>query len=295
MLRAVEVVLVNASVLALPPSQRAAAIVYDGTEDLELWRPPGPDRELLQAYGENLGSVLDKERAQLPRRRLKHGAALRVHPGKLRCDYLIWVAGRPEHGDDEPAPAPGLDALPGLVTHALDLAAKHGTLRVAFGALGAGRGAAEAAERMAATVRATQAYAERCLARGEATPIEEVLICAPSAADVAKAKRLTARLARHASPEPVRTAPASSARPSAPRTPSTPSSARRGKPKLDPNQLALARSHAGPYDRTQTYATADWLMHPTFGPGQVQLVQGPERMITVLFADGQERKLIHQR
>lgn len=304
MLAAVDVVLVNASVLALPPSQRAAAIVYDGTDDLTLWRPPGIDRELMHAYGDTLQAVLDRERAELPEGKLELGGAVRLHPGKLRCDYVIWVAGRAPHGEDEAAPAPALSALSALVRGALELAAKHDAERVAFGPLGAGPGAAEAAERMAAVVRAAQHYAEACLGRGAATPIEEVLVCAPSAADVAKAKRMTAQLARHAAPESLRVPLASSSRAGLPRTsaPSRTSSAprsssapRRGKPRLDPEQLAFARSHATPYDRTRSYLTGDWILHPSFGAGQVQTVLGPERMIEVLFGDGQERKLIHAR
>jgi len=304
MLAAVDVVLVNASVLALPPSQRAGAIVYDGTDDLTLWRPPGLDRDFLHAFGETLQSVLDRERAELPDGKLELGSAVRLHPGKLRCDYVIWVAGRPPHGEDEPAPAPAATALPALVRGALELAAKHDTQRVAFGALGGGAGAADTAERMAAVVRAAQHYAEDCLARGAAPPVEEVLVCSPSAADVAKAKRLTAQLARHAAPEPLRVPLGGSQRSGLPRTsapprtsgaPRTSSSPRRGKPKLDPNQLAFARSHAAPYDRTRSYESGDWLLHPSFGAGQVQGVLGPERMIEVLFGDGQERKLIHAR
>jgi hypothetical protein len=157
---------------------------------------------------------------------------------------------------------------------------------------------------MAAVVRAAQQYAEACLARSAATPIEEVLVCAPSAADVAKAKRLTARLARHAPAEVLRVPTSSSHRPTSPRTSALPrtsgaprssSSPKRGKPRLDPEQLAFARSHATPYDRTRSYGSGEWLLHPSFGAGQVQTVLGPERMIEVLFGDGQQRKLIHAR
>jgi O-acetyl-ADP-ribose deacetylase (regulator of RNase III) len=312
MLGAVEVVLVNASVLALPPSQRAGAIVYDGTDDLTLWRPPGVDRDLLYAFGDTLQSVLDRERAELPEGKLEIGSAVRLHPGKLRCDYVIWVAGRPPHGEEEPAPAPALSTLPALVRGALELASRHDTPRVAFGPLGACKGAADTAERMAAMVRAAQRFAEEQLARGAASLIEEVLVCAPSAAEVAKAKRLTAQLARHAAPESLRMPAVSSQRPGVPRTsgpprasgaprssgtPRSSSSApgRRGKPKLDPAQLAFAQTHAAPYDRTHSYQIADWLRHPSFGAGQVLSVLVQEKMIEVLFGDGQERKLIHSR
>jgi O-acetyl-ADP-ribose deacetylase (regulator of RNase III) len=289
----VEVALINASVLALPASARAGVIVYDGTEDLGLWRPPGPDRDFQDAYGDTLTSLLAKERAQLPGGRLPRGQALRIHPGKLRCDFLIWVASRPPHGDEQPAPAPDLAAIEQLSQAALRLAEKHDAERVAFGALGAGPGAADAAERMAAVVRGARAYEAECLRRGAAPPLEEVLVCAPNAADVAKAKRLTSTLAKQVTPAPTPRFDRSDPPPRAPaRKPSTP---RRAKGKLDPEQLAMARSHAGTYDRTQTYATGDWLMHPSFGAGQVQSVATAERMITVLFGDGQERRLIHQR
>ena len=151
--RTVEVALINASVLALPASARASVIVYDGTEDLGLWRPPGPDRDFADAYGDTLMALLAKERGQLSGGKLKLGQALRIHPGKLRCDFVIWLASRPPHGDSQPAPAPELSAIEGLCAAALRLAEKHDVERVAFGPIGAGPGAADAGERMAAVVR----------------------------------------------------------------------------------------------------------------------------------------------
>jgi O-acetyl-ADP-ribose deacetylase (regulator of RNase III) len=291
-----DVVLINASLFELPPSHRAGAIVYDGTSDLGLWRPPGPDRELLQAYGSSLPAVLDKERGQLPAGRLALDQALRLHPGKLRCDYLIWVAGRPPNGKNEAAPAPELDAVERLTQAALMLASKHGTLRVAFGALGAGTNAAEAATRMAAVVRGADAFRAACLQRGAALPIEEVLVCAPSAADVAKARRLTAKLTRQAALPPPPALPREAtrlARSSSARSSSAPRRARGHR--LDPSELAAARVRAAPYDRSRLYLTGEWFIHPSFGTGQVQTVLGPERMVTALFEDGSERRLIHAR
>ena len=287
-----EVALINASVLALPASARADAIVFDGTEDLELWRPPGPDRDLLTAYGETLTALLAKERAQLPRKRLQHGEALRIHPGKLRCDFMIWVASRPPHGDAAPSPAPALSEIEGMCASALRLAVKHSAVRVAFGPLGPGTGAADAAERMAAIVRGARAYEADCLKRGEPALLEEVLVCAPNAADIAKAKRLTASMAKQVAPAPTPRFDSSPVERSPARRPASP---RRGKAKLDPNELAQARSHATTYDRTRIYTSGEWLLHPSFGAGQVQAVAIAERMITVLFGDGQERRLIHQR
>ena len=291
--------MINASVFSLPGSQRAGAIVYDGTADLGLWRPPGPDRDLLHAYGDTLSAVLAKERALLADGRLALGQAVRLHPGKLRCDYLIWVASRPEHGDAEPAPAPALDALEGFAASAIALASKHDTSRVAFGVMGAGRDQADAAERMAATVRGAHAFRARCLQERIATPIEEILVCSASAAEMAKARRLTARLARSAVVESPR-APGETSRRAAPsqsspgRSVASANRRSRGR-KLDPAEVARARTRAEPYDRSRTYHEGDWFIHPTFGAGQVQLVLGPERMVTALFEDGEERRLIHER
>ncbi|MFI5307776.1 MAG: hypothetical protein ACHQ53_10510 [Polyangiales bacterium] len=289
-----DVVLLSAALYELPPSQRASAIVHEGTTDLGLWRPPGPDRELLHAYGETLPRVLDKERAQLPGGALALGQALRLHPGKLRCDYLIWVAGRLPHAqrDSSPPPSPGI--VERLVESALALACEHGSLRVAFGPLGAGPGATDVADRLAAVVRGADAYRTACLQRGSALPIEEVLVCSPSVAEVAKARRATARLAKE--PGPVRPLPRVEA-PRAARSASTGTArtARARGRRLDSGELSAARARALPYDRNGVYGAGDWFVHPVFGVGKVQEVLGPERMVTVLFEDGEERRLIHAR
>jgi O-acetyl-ADP-ribose deacetylase (regulator of RNase III) len=295
----VDVVLINASVFSLPGSQRAGAIVYDGTIDLELWRPPGPDRDLLHAYGDTLGAVLAKERSLLASGRLAPGQALRLHPGKLRCDYLIWVGSRPPHGDAEPSPAPPLEALEQVARSALLLASKHDTSRVAFGVIGAGREQVDAGDRMAAAVRGAHAFREQVLQEALSTPIEEILVCSPSAAEVAKARRLTSRLTRTAAVEPPRGAAEPARRAassqSGPGRSVTGAGRRSRGRKLDPAEVARARTRAEPYDRSRTYHEGDWFLHPTFGVGQVQLVLGPERMVTTLYEDGEERRLIHDR
>jgi len=291
----VDVVLINALVFSLPASQRAGAIVYDGTVDLGLWRPPGPDRDLMHAYGDTLSAVLSKERGLLPGGRLQPGQAVRLHPGKLRCDYLIWVGSRPPHGQTEPAAAPPPQTLEQVAVAALLLASKHDTSRVAFGILGSGRDQADAADRMAAAVRGAHAFRAKCLQDGISTPIEEVVVCSPSAADLAKARRMTARLTTTAPAEAQRAAPSRRGESSAARSVTSASKRGRGRNKLDPNEVARARTRAEPYDRSHAYHEGDWFMHPTFGAGQVQLVLGPERMVTALFEDGQERRLIHAR
>jgi hypothetical protein len=300
----VDIVLVNASVYGLPTSRRAGAIVYDGPTDLDLWRPPGPDRELLQVYGESLINSLDRERKELPGRTLAIGQAMRVHAGKLHCDYMIWVASRPPHGDEEQAPAPPTQLLETVAQNALELANKHHTTRVAFGVLGAGPGAADGGDRLAALVRGANAFRASLKASGRASSIEEVLVCSTSAADIAKARRSTEKLAKqdvmpvakHQPETPTRTRSASG---SGSRAASGVGSSRagsgggsRGKKKLDPVSIEQARASAAPYNRTHGYVVGEMLIHPKFGVGEIQTVMRAENMVMVLFEDGEERRLL---
>src|SRR5687768_17177169 len=106
-----DVTLLATSVYDLPSSRRVGAIVYDGTVDLRLWPGPGTDRLLLAAYGPTLQPVLDAERAQLEGERLPKGGMIRVHPGKLHCDLLVWIGTRdPEPGTERSA-APSREAI----------------------------------------------------------------------------------------------------------------------------------------------------------------------------------------
>jgi hypothetical protein len=297
-----DIVLVNAAVFGLPTSRRAGAIVYDGPLDLDLWRPPGPDRDLLHVYGETLPSVLDRERKDLTGRKLALGQALRVHAGKLHCDYLVWVASRPPHGDDEQAPAPDVAMLEKVAQSALELCNKHHTTRVAFGVLGAGPGAGDGADRLAALVRGAHAFRATHSSSGRATSIEEVLVCSASAAEIAKARRLTERLARPDAPVVVK-APAAVRVPSrasaggssSARTPRAAGTGRGRKKLLDPQRIEYGRASASPYDRSREYIEGELLVHPKFGVGEVQTVQRGESMVMVLFEDGEERRLLHGR
>jgi hypothetical protein len=293
----VDILLLQASVLHLPSSKRASAIVYDGTSDLGLWRPLGPDRELWDAYGDELRTILDKERKRLPGRQLAPDGVLRLHPGKLHCDFLIWAASRPPHGETEPAPAPSVEAVQQLARRVVEFVAQHDVVRVAFPALGAGRGEAPVTDRMAAIVRAVSAYKEECFAAERPAHIEEVIICDPSSANVAKTKRMVERLARagYAEPAPAPApAPRKERAPAAPRASGEGGTRKRGAPKLRPEDIATARARSGMYDRARVYHEGEFFIHPTFGVGQVQVVK-PERMIVVLFENGEERTLIHAR
>jgi O-acetyl-ADP-ribose deacetylase (regulator of RNase III) len=295
----VDILLLQASVLHLPSSKRASAIVYDGTQDLGLWRPPNPDRDLWDAYGDDLRAVLDKERKRLSRTGLAIGELLRLHPGKLHCDFLIWVASRPPHGETEASPAPSVETVQEIARRVVEFVAQQDVVRVAFPALGAGRGEAPVADRMAAIVRAVAAYKEACFAAERPTHIEEVIVCDASSANVAKAKRSVEKLARTGYAEPP---PAPAAPRVADRTTSS-GSKRAAKPgesrsrkvaRLRPEDVALARARSAPYDRSRNYIEGEFFIHPVFGVGQVQVVK-PERMVVVLFENGEERTMIHSR
>lgn len=294
-----DILLLQASVLHLPSSKRASALVYDGTVDLGLWRPPGPDRDLWEAYGDELRAVLDKERKRLPGQVLPPNGVLRLHPGKLHCDFLIWVGGRPAHGETEAAAAPNIEQISEMTRKVIEFVAQHDVVRVAFPALGKGRGEAPVVDRMVAIVKAVAAYKEACFQAERPTHIEEVVVCDPSSANVAKAKRLVEKLAKagYAEPTPPPPPPAASTR--APRSSASPRSSseggrKRGAPRLNPDDVARARTRAPAYDRSHHYGEGDFFIHPSFGVGQVKIVK-PERMVVVLFEDGQERTMIHAR
>jgi O-acetyl-ADP-ribose deacetylase (regulator of RNase III) len=272
-------------------------VVYDGAQDLGLWRPPGKDRDVWDAYGTGLKAVLDKEKKRVPGGKLPVGGILRLHPGKLHCDFLVWVASRPGHGTTEQAPAPTLAVVEDMARRVVEFLAGLDVVRVAFPVLGAGPGEADPAERMAAIVRAVAAYKEACFAAERPMHIEEVIVCDPSAAVVSKAKRLVAKLARTGFAAEVPAASKASSAASKTREPArkvtgTTGRARRGKLNID--DVATARARSLPYDRSRTYYEGQWFIHTVFGVGQVQTVR-PERMVVVLFENNDERTLIHAR
>jgi hypothetical protein len=153
---------------------------------------------------------------------------------------------------------------------------------------------------MAAIVKAVAAYKEACFQAERPTHIEEVIVCDPSSVNVAKAKRMVERLARagYAEPAPAPSpAAGSSARAPRERSSTTPRSSegrKRSAPRLDPQVVAAARARAPTYDRTHVYYEGDFFIHPNFGVGQVKIVK-PERMVVVLFENGEERTMIHSR
>jgi O-acetyl-ADP-ribose deacetylase (regulator of RNase III) len=291
----------NAAVLSLPSSQRVEVLVHDGASDLQLWPGPGPDRNLLDAYGPGLREALDAQRK-------KHGGSLplgeavRLHPGKLHCNYLLWIASREPERDAQMADAPPIDLLERAVGRCLEIAGANGSVSIGFGALGEGPSAAAPEQRLAAIVKAAHRYHEAAFASGRPAHVELVRVCDPRGGITASARRLVGRLAQSA-PEPPPTREAVSATPrratsasaggrSTGGRPSAATSRRRVAEVLSPADIAQRRVTANPYDRSRRYTEAEWFVHPRFGVGQVKRVT-PDGAIDVLFEDGSTKKMLH--
>jgi O-acetyl-ADP-ribose deacetylase (regulator of RNase III) len=289
----------NANALSLPSSQRVEVLVHDGSSDLRLWPGPGPDRNLLDAYGPGLREALETQRD-------KHGGQLamaevaRVHPGKLHSNYLLWVATRGPEKDAQQADAPSLDIIERAVMRCLEVAANNGSLSIAFGAIGDGPNAAPPEQRLAAVVKAAHKYFESSVASGRAAKLEIVRVCDARSGVTATARRLVGRLA-HAAPEP----PPPPRSTESERTPrktmslggkarTTAATSRRRAPAdvLDPAEVSYRRANAQPYDRGHRYKDGDWFVHARFGVGHVKRVT-PDGAMDVLFEDGSTKKMLH--
>src|SRR5690606_21313407 len=188
-----DVNLIPTSVFELPSSQRVDAIIHDGTTDMRIWPGPGPDRDLLEHYGSELNSVLDRERDRLEGGLLPVGGMLRLHRGKLHCDFLLWIATRAPEQAGIQAPAPNAEVLEKAVKDALAFVSERHVARVAFRVLGAGPSAIDEVDRIALIARAANEYHDACYAAGRPTGVEEVLVCHPHASKIASARRALGR------------------------------------------------------------------------------------------------------
>lgn len=294
-----DVLLVHSSVFDLPSSQRVGAIVYDGAADLRLWPGPGTDRDLLEAYGPDLKKVLDTQRGMVEGGVLPLGSVVWLHPGRLHCDMLLWIATRPPEPGVSRQPPPDAAGIRDAVEKALDFVAPRHVLRVAFPALGAGPGEVDRAERLVTIVEAAHAWSERRFASRQAIGVEDVLVCEPLGAVLSAVRKRVANLARTAAmpaPAPAEEREPRRRAPSAPRASGGGASRARGpvKRRLDPDEVARVRPFAEKYDMKRTYAGGDWFVHPKFGIGRVEQVT-PEGAVSVLFEDGEQRKMVHGR
>lgn len=295
-----DISILQASAYDLPTSRRVGVIVHDGTTDLRIWRGPGPDKDLLFAYGEHdLLRLLDGERARAGGA-VPIGTVLRLHPGRLHCDFLLWIATRPPEQAGIQAPAPDATILEAATRDALAFVSTRDVLRVAFPALGAGPSAIPDAERMALIARACSDYYEGGLAEGRANPIEEVVICDPRLSVTSAARKLTSKIAKAPEPErpsvrpiekPEKKERGAGTRGAGTRRPaSAPSRAR--KPTLDAGDIAYARANARPWERERHYRVGDFFLHAKFGVGRVEEIT-PDQFAVVLFEDGSVRRLVH--
>lgn len=288
-----DVNLISTSALDLPSSQRVDAIVHDGTIDMKVWPGPGPDRELAEAYGTELQTVLDRERSE--HGTLAIGDMVRVHRGKLHCDFLLWIGTRPPEKAGIAAPAPQADVLHKAVRDALAFVSERHVKRVAFRILGAGPNALDEVERIVLIAKASNEYYDECFKAGRPTGIEEVLVCHPHSSKITAARRLLGRAVKVAEvPAPPREEPKKKERasraPSAGRKSGVPRKPARAV--LSDDDVARARATAQPYDRSHKYAVGEFFVHPKFGAGRVEELT-PEGFIVVLFEGGDSRRLLH--
>ncbi|MEM1418374.1 MAG: macro domain-containing protein [Myxococcota bacterium] len=282
-----DVTLVNRSVFDLPSKQRVGAIVYDGTADMQLWPGPGPDKELQEHYGDDLQRNLDAELKQTGDTVLEPGAVIRVHPGRLHCNFLAWVALRDPEPGTERSTAPAAEAVRAAVLTALEFAAERSVERVAFPAIGSGTGELERGERLAIVVEAAEAYQAKRTEEGKPPVVEEVLVCEANGPAFRAAKKAVKGKAKVAEKE---AAPAKKkAAKKTTRKRSTPA-----KPKITADELATHKASAETYSPRNTYVTGDFFNHTKFGLGKVLDVPMPDR-ISVVFEDGALKTLLHGR
>lgn len=290
-----DVQLIASSVLDLPSSQRVDAIVHDGTTDLRTWPGPGPDRDLQEHYGDELSSVLDRERGRLEGGQLGIGQMLRLHRGKLHCDFLLWVATRPPEVRGIQAQAPGAEMIENAVKDGLAFASERHVARVALGALGAGPGALDDVERLVIIGKAANAYYDECFRAGRPAGIEDVLVCHPHSSKISAARRQLGRSVTLVQEPPKLPEPApkkkTPARSSGPRTRAK---SRVQAPTLSAAEAAAARTSSGPYDRAKKYEPGQYMVHAKFGAGRVEEVTR-EGFIIVVFEGGDLKRLLHAR
>lgn len=287
-----EIVLLTANAFALPTARRATVLFHDGPTDFRLWPGPSLDRDVTFAYGD-LEKALKQEGSRLPGKALSKGELLRLHPGKLHCDYLLYGASRDPEQNSKRSAAPSAETITQLVKKVLAYADERGSARVAFGLVGEGPDSIRDAERMATIARACHAYEEE---KGRAAAIEEVVVCAPIASITGEARRLLGASVRaQIAPEEVK---ATYATRSPAKAPAKPRSESKPAPKrimgLSPDEVARARATAQNWDRAKRYAVGDYFLHLKFGVGKVVELT-TDGFVNVLFEDHETRKLVHQR
>ena len=295
-----DVSLIATSALALPSSERVDAIVYGGAADLRVWPGPGPDRDLTQSYGDELSRVLSRERERLDGGRLEPGQMLRLHRGRLHCDFLLWIATREAEEAGRQGKAHGADLLRSAVRDALAFASLRHVARIAFSPLGAGPGELDDVERIVLIARAASAYYDECYAAGQPTGVEEVLVCHKFNSKISDARReLGGDIAVVAPPVAAKAEESDKKKRRVTRAASSGAAPRKRAvkklpPRLSDEEVGAARASAGPYDRARTYEVGDFMVHSKFGVGRIEEITA-EGFIMVLFSSGETKRLLHAR
>lgn len=284
------------SLYDLPSQQRVDALVHDGAADLQLWPGPGPDTELRANWGDDLQRALETElRQQMSSRPLDLGQPMRIHRGRLHCDFLVWVATRLPEPGVERSPAPDEAGLRAAVKNVLAFVAERSVQRVAFDAMGAGLNELPRVDRLVAIAKAAQEYEDDCRRSGKSTVVEEVLLCEPEMKLFSLARARIGSLARAVEPpKPKVEAPARREARGGGESKSGGGGGKRGAPRLSADEIDRQRFNAAPYSMKNRYTGGQYMLHARFGVGRVEQVL-PEGAVMVLFEDGELRKMVHGR
>lgn len=287
-----DVTLHKHSILDLPSQLRVGALAHGGAADLRLWPGPGIDTELRASWGDGLQEALDAELRNAGLKRLDAGAPLRIARGKLHCDFLVWCAVREPEPGTERSRAPNEAEIRAAVRNVLLFVAERSVERVAFDAIGHGIDEVARVDRILAVARAAQEYEEECRRAGRSPRVEEVLICEPDHKLFALARSRLGSLARAVEPPRPKVVEAKPARSKG--EPKGASAAKRGAPRLSPDEVERRRFNSQPYSMKQRFGTGEYMLHARFGVGRVEQVL-PEGAVVVLFEDGEVRKMVHGR
>ena len=270
------------------------ALIHDGALDMQLWPGPGFDADLAKNWGDGLQKSLDAELRRNHGDRLAQFEVARVAPGKLHCDFLAWVGLRePEPGGDR-AQAPDGTTVEKAVHAALTFVSERGATRVALGALGSGKGEMARNERLVHVIEAANAFYDHRRAHKLPLVIEDVLVCDPLGSEIDAAHRKIrglVTLVGAVAPKPAKTKVAQKKSASSTKKAAKTKGARVPKSAFSEDELVAARKNAEMYSVKRTYMPNDWVIHPKFGLGRVDIVI-EKTTCEITFQDGSTKKLI---
>ena len=276
-----DIVVAGLSAYELPSKQRAGAILFDGTLDFRLWTSVPSDRLLSKHYGGKIDTVLAAEAKRAPGGVLAPGSILRIHPGQLHCDMLMWIAARDQDKDGNPPSPATVSTLREGLLEAISFVAERHVTRVALPPLGDGPGAPDVVERLVALASVVEHLDE--------SRIDELILCAGDARNARLVSRRLGRLANRTlvAPEAKKQERSVSKR-------SAGGSKRKKTLRFDEGELRAGIASARTYSPRTLFEQGQWVDHSKFGHGRVEEVS-PDGFISIRFADGSTKRLIHGR